>query len=698
MNITRNTKKYIPENSSTLTHSSSHTSLIISSDLSALSLYNILINNPKLINEKDIKGETFLSYAIKRNKLENFKLLLTSPSLNLNYIDKEGNSYLSLATLYQREEMIIPLINKGININMKNNEGNTALHLAHMLNNKKIIEILNNNEIDFTIENNKGEMAEQIKESITSPKFIENKGIVHYKGSGDLSIHDDNMNNNIYVHKKSNNFNKSKKDIRNIFTESNVIHSSLEKNKISKQRSQKQISKYDDEDNDDFDNINLSLEKKRKNNNSLFNLESTKFNTQIYETNDAKIKDSLNNDFFDLSVDLPKKENKDIVKLDKNINNINKSNNDFDNKKSNYYERPSSSSSEEEEKVKVLTESNNLENENEYDENYNPLDNVEEDNFKIDEDDNNKKKLLSSNKTIDFNFSISHPSIPKPKTNDFDNKNNNNNDNSDKNNNNNIDSINIDNNNSNILINQSKNLTNPISAAPTANYNFGFIIPKVTKNPLPNQSLTTSSLITNINSMSNIQNNSLYRFLEKINMQKYYNNLNSNGFDDIQSIIDQSKNNKIGISDENLKQAGINFPGDRAKILIRIQDLAKNFSFPLPKAIYHICEDLNEIENDIHIKKLNNWLNNINLSSYLSNFISNGYHSVDLILMQMESKFPLTYDILENEIGISLLGHRQRIMNKLIDDARSLKNKLKTKTLVIDNNGTNKICNDCFIF
>ena len=33
--------------------------------------------------------------------------------------------------------------------------------------------------------------------------FIKNKGIFHYKGSGDLSIHDDNMNNNIYVHKKT---------------------------------------------------------------------------------------------------------------------------------------------------------------------------------------------------------------------------------------------------------------------------------------------------------------------------------------------------------------------------------------------------------------------------------------------------------------------------------------------------------------
>ena len=81
-----------------------------------------------------------------------------------------------------------------------------------------------------------------------------------------------------------------------------------------------------------------------------------------------KIKDSLNNDFFDLSIDLPKKENKDIIQLDKNINNINQSN------------RLSSSSEEEEEKVKVITKSNNLENENEYDENYNPLDNVEEDN------------------------------------------------------------------------------------------------------------------------------------------------------------------------------------------------------------------------------------------------------------------------------------------------------------------------------
>ena len=47
MNITRN-NKYIPDQSQTLTHSSSHSSLIISSDLDTFSLYKILMNKKKI--------------------------------------------------------------------------------------------------------------------------------------------------------------------------------------------------------------------------------------------------------------------------------------------------------------------------------------------------------------------------------------------------------------------------------------------------------------------------------------------------------------------------------------------------------------------------------------------------------------------------------------------------------------------------
>ena len=655
MNITRN-NKYIPDQSQTLTHSSSHSSLIISSDLDTFSLYKILMNKKKLINETDLKGETFLSYAIKRNKFDNFHLLLTSPILDLKYEDNNGNSYILLATLYQRENMIVPLIEKGININKQNKDGNTALHLAHMLDNKNIIKILINNNIDFTIKNNKGQIAEEVTEKITSPVFINSFG------SRELN-------------------NKNSKEIKEIVIDSMDkidIHSSLEKKKDNKKGIKKEL--YDDDDCVNIGNMNLSLAKKKKINNTLGNMD-TKFNTQFNEDNESKIKNIFDDDFFGESIDIPKKVSHDKVEIEKNVK---QSNNDFDNKMSIFYRRPSTSDEEEEKKDNKNKDDDQFEivnndEEEEYNENYNPLDNNEEDYFKIDNDsyEKNKNNDLLSNRSIkaseiDFNFSISHPEIPK-------NSNNKNNENK----------------NSKILNSQSFNFNQPNKAsAPTAN--FGINVPIVSKSPLPNQSFSTSS-ITNINSVSTVQN-SLFRFLQKIGMEKYYNNLNSNGFDDISLIIEQTKNNKIGITDKNLKQAGINLPGDRAKILIRIQDLAKNFNFPLPKAIYHVCDDLNQTDSDVHIKKLNNWLNNIKLSEYLLNFISAGYHSIDLLLMQMESKQPLTYDILENEIGIELLGHRQRIMNKLIDDAKSLKNKLKTNTLLVDNRDTNKICNECNIF
>ena len=657
MNITRN-NKYIPEQTQTLNHSYSHSSLIISSDLDTKSLYNILINKKTLINQKDLKGETFLSYAIKRNKLDNFNLLLTSPILDLKYEDNNGNSYLLLVTLYQREEMIIPLIQKGIDINKKNNDGNTALHLAHMLENNNIIKILINNNIDFTIKNNKGEIAEEVTERITSPVFINSFG------SKELNS-------------------KNSREIKQIVIDSMDkinIHSSLEKKK-DKKVNKKYL--YDDDDCVNIGNMNLSLAKQKKINNTLGNMD-TKINTQFNEDNETKAKNIFIDDFFGESIDMPKKVSHDKVEIEKNLK---ESNNDFDNKMSIFYRRPSTSD-EDEEKDKI--DNKNKEDdqfeivnneEEEYNENYNPLDNNEEDYFKINNDSYEKKKNnnLLSNRSIkaseiDFNFAMSHQEIPKKPN----NKNN------------------QINNNTNIGNSQSFNFNQPNKAsAPLPN--FGINVPIVSKSPLPNQSFSASSIMTNINSVSTVQN-SLFKFLQKIGMEKYYNTLNSNGFDDIQLIIEQTKNNKIGITDENLKQAGINLPGDRAKILIRIQDLAKNFNFPLPKAIYHVCDDLSQTDSDIHIKKLNNWLNNIKLSEYLLNFISAGYHSLDLLLMQMESKQPLTYDILEHEIGIELLGHRQRIMNKFIDDAKSLKNKLKTNTLLVDNKDTNKICNECHIF
>ena len=193
-----------------------------------------------------------------------------------------------------------------------------------------------------------------------------------------------------------------------------------------------------------------------------------------------------------------------------------------------------------------------------------------------------------------------------------------------------------------------------------------------------------------------IKNNSLKEFLIQINMQNYLDNFIENGFDDMKIIIAQAQKG-IYIKDSELKEAGILFPGDRAKILIRIQEKAGNFRFAVPKSVYYTCKNLDKINNDINIKNLKNWLKNIRVDIYLKNFISNGYHSIELLFLQMESQNPLTAEILKEEVGIDKIGHRSRIINKLKEDGRSYINKLKTSVLLVGNNNNTKFC-DCIIF
>ncbi len=224
-----------------------------------------------------------------------------------------------------------------------------------------------------------------------------------------------------------------------------------------------------------------------------------------------------------------------------------------------------------------------------------------------------------------------------------------------------------------------------------------YSIQHIHTNPNPQ----TSTIINNKNIHSNIiessnNNQDLLLFLQSINLVKYYKNFISNGFDDIKLIINQTKTD-LGITENNLKEAGIFSSGDRAKIIIKVQELAGNFSYQIPKEVYYTCDNFDNIEKDKNISKLNDWLKEINVETLLSNFISNGYHSLELLLIQLESKEPLSVDKLKNDLGIDIIGFRQRIYNKLKDDRRKLIGRLK-KNLIITEQRNNDICHDCHIF
>ena len=103
MKISLNDKK---KPNDTLKGIHSKTFLIFSSNYSVESLYKILKNNQRIINNKDENNETFLSYAIKRKNIPVIDLLLTSPLLDYTYQNLHGNSYLHLSVIYELESTI----------------------------------------------------------------------------------------------------------------------------------------------------------------------------------------------------------------------------------------------------------------------------------------------------------------------------------------------------------------------------------------------------------------------------------------------------------------------------------------------------------------------------------------------------------------------------------------------------------------
>ena len=856
--------------------------LIISANYQIETLFNILKRNPSLVNAKDQKNETFLSYAIKRRNTDIAEFLLTSPVLDYSYQDQNGNSYLHLAVINQLEDVIRILIQKGINVNLQNNDGNTALHFAYSTGDIKFITMIIESKIDFTIKNKNGLIAEEIPPD-TFPAILDinnssnnmnNVNITHNKNNTvTININvDDNNNKNNNNNEKENDKNKDNNGV--IINERGQINKSIKINW----------------ENTDINN-NLSI----NNNNNIINNNNYKLNnddvntntSQLENTSKAKLKYSLVN--FSYSDDGEGgneveeeeiEENGIIPNKSSSKQNINSNNKDVKRNKiksSDIFDLTSSLSYQEKvanasfinshivgepilskkdsneyglnddivniNKIKTLennplpeNSNNNMINngvemsqvsfqtayQNGRNMNISQINVNKENGLSVDfkkENKNkpngqdfdldysksiNKEKVYDNNENIikkesyennnnntyynqtssiriplefnkDFAFSPV-TTLKEPlnkKSNGGENNINNNMSNSIYTNNNNPiyvsigDSNIINTNSSNIVnINNSNNLSTIninneikqenqiildkkddkeinsvdlrrcnalIESNKNKNKNYKTIDNDLSNSKIsnnssvnsiarsaPNKSTNIPNINTNLSQVSqnninsktnskfnfncpvtisedslNTSKDPLYKFLADIRMEKYYNIMVTNGFDDINLLINQTKAGN-GIKDKQLKEAGINKPGDRAKILIRIHEKAGYYVFPVPKEVYYVCQKEN-IKDDSNINKLNDWLKSLKIENYLENFVNNGYHSIELMLLQIESKNPLTDEILKDEIGITKMGHRSRIINKLLEEGKSLKNKLKTSMLVVNNVLTEKIC-DCFIY
>ena len=581
------------------------------------------INDTKENESIDIslKRIPFLSIESKLSINSLYKLLIKNPLL-INMINENKETFLSYAIKRNNNPIIDLLLTSPLlDLTYKDKNGNTYLHLSIIQQNLKLIKKLLEKKILINTKNNDGNTALHFAYYINNNEIIKillnNKADINIKNKQGLipeEIIPTNDIDKIAGYEYHMNF-----DI-NIYDELKYIQNNInEENNI----------KYDLNlnNNEIYNNIN-SIEKEQ--------IQSKIVQSKKNNQNNQKIKDNQNKN-----------------KLKENNKNINGKN------------------------IKKNPVKNNIDN-NENNTSNNKENNKNNSNKKINEEYKDlislpfhlgKAKRKISN--IDKIYNENDKFFRKESENysfyaELINSNNENCNNSLKKNKNKTNLSNILENN-----NISENSEDTIIFDNDIRTDNNSLLNNLSKNNIINNSNNSNNNITIIqNIMINCSNKPLLYFLMQINLQKYYYNFNNNGFDNINIIIENGKKGKY-LTDNQLKKIGIIKAGDRAKILIRIQEKANSFEYNIPKIVYYICYHLEKIEDDKNVYKLYEWLKNIKIEEYLKHFLNNGYFTIDLLFVQLLSNNPLTDEILKNDLGIDKLGYRASILNKLKEELNS---------------------------
>ena len=602
-----------------------------------------IINNKRHSNQlsNSLHQKPFLSINSEISALDLYNILKKNPYL-VNTEDENNETFLSYAIKRNNNSLInLILTSPLLNLTYQNEQGNTYLHLAVIQQNEKLIQNLIDKGIFIDIQNNDGNTALHLAYYINNIEIIKllinndiDFGIKNKKGLIAEEIDPIDNINNIAGYEVDMNVNDEECELNDLCLNGNIE----EKNKSQKIDSgnsgeTKYKSQYSKKKKKFFDN-------KKGYGINKFNDKKEKHKKNIslkIEDNNKNNKFILNN-FFDNNI----KKNSDNLKIIKNTLKKVSNNDDINDK---------SESDIDLDNIKTI--------ENNFPLNEEPIEQSQD--FAVSLLDGSKKNNLSDfSDNNELNLS-----------------------------NNNID--NQDNNNSiqvNEFFNNQKNGNNSILS------NIPIQKDEISKNANKNNNI--NKVEKKGEKTINCSNKSLYEFLMQIHMEKYYDNLNNNGFEYINMIIDDTKLGNY-LTDKQLKMIGINIPGDRAKILIRFEEKANIFEFSIPKSVYYICNNYEHIEDDLNVCKLNAWLRNIRLEQYIKNFVLNGYFSIDLLLVQSLSNNPLTDDILKDEFGIEKLGHRARILNKLKEESKNFANKLRDSIMSYQTEENSKICSECIL-
>lgn len=199
-------------------------------------------------------------------------------------------------------------------------------------------------------------------------------------------------------------------------------------------------------------------------------------------------------------------------------------------------------------------------------------------------------------------------------------------------------------------------------------------------------------IINSTNDVNNIKiiENEFINFFSEINLPIVYTyKFIENGFDDLNILIEMTKNG-TAINNQNLKDIGISKAGDRAKILIHLEEKAGVFPIILENKIVY--------DNDCNCNSLGKFLLKYNCQKYKNNFQNNGYYNSELLYYQMLTREPINQDNIIDDFGIKDEYYINNILKGLEFESQLYFNKLRKINKILDVNNTYKYsCDSCSI-
>ena len=596
--------------------------------------------------------ESNIFIYVKNNNLEKLLLTIKKNTSKINLLSKEGLSLLHIAIKKGNLDIINALLLNGANPNiLTSKKKQTPLHYAYIYKTEKSEEIIKKLKIWKANEN---------------LLDIYNKKPLDYLNISKNPIYKYKSYNKLNIQKENNNENTLKEEYYKLL----LLNKAKNKNGKNDKKETKTNngSKNIKLNNSNNSILNDSLEQSSNNNNNI--------NNNIKDNKEGKInKNNGRNKPKKMIKILTEKTRFNYPKLFNNIINLNLR----PKQENNFFNTFNNKKTEDKILEQIITNkrlsllSNSRKNNNSP---FNSAFSTED--YTKNKNTDKKITMIKNKDVVEFNYEDSSTEG---------NNGNKNGSNNNINNNftNNIKSIStITNNNNNI--NTSFNVLNKETITENMNLLFN------KKKNLDNNELKDPKNIK--------LNLELKSWLENLNLSQYLDNFIENDINDINSLINQMKNNENKLSYDDIEfLLKIHKPGHIYKILCSLEILAGSIN---PKISNFLIKKISKKNNKLKLsvsreikpcincfrvnlffsqKKndLNNFLTRYNLLQFYQNFYHNGFDDMNYIMVQMFSSEPFDEVILENCLHIYESEMREKVIKCLLEEKNKIINFLESK-------------------